>query len=351
MFNKLGEYFSLREIRFVRRQVKQSNVDKVVVLGTPKHGNLGDQAIAYAQKQFIRKNFPNLMYVEIPAKEILVHLFMLRRVLRPGRDVVLYHGGGNMGDLYPKEEKLRHLVLKVLGKKMAIVSFPQTIFSQKDSILSKKDIYKKTPNWVFTFREQASYAVAQKRYGSSNEILLVPDIVLSLPRRSVSLSDDIERSGVITLLRSDLEMNRDENRVNDLLSYLSKRVGPIQSSDTHIGHSFEVNQSNRERLLMQKWSEISKRKLVVTDRLHGMIFAYLTNTPVIVLNINNYKIKSTYLSWLRNQSGILFTELKDESEIESFVNTALDSHENFSDLNSNAFRPLVEAIKRERNSY
>ena len=46
---------------------------------------------------------------------------------------------------------------------------------------------------------------------------------------------------------------------------------------------------------------------MVTDRLHGMIFAALTKTPCIVVPNSNYKIKGIY-EWLKGLNYISFLE-------------------------------------------
>lgn len=53
--------------------------------------------------------------------------------------------------------------------------------------------------------------------------------------------------------------------------------------------------------------EFASAKLVITDRLHGMIFAALTQTPCIVLGNYNHKVKGTY-EWLQELPYICFAD-------------------------------------------
>lgn len=48
---------------------------------------------------------------------------------------------------------------------------------------------------------------------------------------------------------------------------------------------------------MDKLEERASSKLLITDRLQGMVFAAITGTPCIVLNNNHYKVKGTY-EWI-----------------------------------------------------
>ena len=49
--------------------------------------------------------------------------------------------------------------------------------------------------------------------------------------------------------------------------------------------------------------QFSSSKLVVTDRLHGMIFSAITNTPCICFDNKNGKVSAQY-EWIRNNSYV-----------------------------------------------
>ncbi|MFX0112804.1 polysaccharide pyruvyl transferase family protein, partial [Bacillus pumilus] len=42
------------------------------------------------------------------------------------------------------------------------------------------------------------------------------------------------------------------------------------------------------------WTELSKAPVVVTDRLHGMIFCAITQTPCVVLRSFDHKVMEGY---------------------------------------------------------
>jgi pyruvyl transferase EpsI len=54
--------------------------------------------------------------------------------------------------------------------------------------------------------------------------------------------------------------------------------------------------------------------MVVTDRLHGMIFAAITNTPCIAMGNINGKVKSVYETWLSNNQYVKYANNVDEFE-------------------------------------
>ena len=52
-----------------------------------------------------------------------------------------------------------------------------------------------------------------------------------------------------------------------------------------------------EEEIKEKMDDMRKSSLVITDRLHGMIFAVITGTPCIVFSNYNHKVKGTY-EWI-----------------------------------------------------
>ena len=60
--------------------------------------------------------------------------------------------------------------------------------------------------------------------------------------------------------------------------------------------------------------------MLVTDRLHGMIFSYLVGTPCIVLDNKTKKVSGVYNSWL-SKTDLIFPlfEPKEVCEIEEFI--------------------------------
>ena len=56
---------------------------------------------------------------------------------------------------------------------------------------------------------------------------------------------------------------------------------------------------------------VSSAELVVTDRLHGMLFCALTNTPCIVVKSKSPKIQGVY-QWIKNNKYIELIENIDE---------------------------------------
>ena len=103
---------------------------KIIFMGMPHHGNIGDQAIALAEEELIKKYFPDFETIEFPEKTLLQSVLEKKDIINDD-DILLMHGGGNIGDTYDVPEKGRRAIIEMFPNNKIIV-FPQT--SHFDSI-------------------------------------------------------------------------------------------------------------------------------------------------------------------------------------------------------------------------
>lgn len=68
-----------------------------------------------------------------------------------------------------------------------------------------------------------------------------------------------------------------------------------------------VSPSEREEALERKFAQFSSAKLVITDRLHGMIFCAITGTPCIVVDSKSPKLRGCY-EWIKHLDYIRFAD-------------------------------------------
>lgn len=288
------------------------------ILATPTHPNLGDQAIAYAQKKFLNKYLTGYLIIETKmlSSSILPKELKLLRTIINDEDLVFGHGGGNMGNQYPREERVRQLLIRSFPRNQIII-FPQTIHftglhDSKKALDDMERQYSQHPHLTIIAREKKSYNYIKEHF-SMNQVLLTPDIVLSL--RSVPSSS--VRSGAMTCLRNDVEKNLTTEAAEMIVRTLSRRYSKVNTSDTISRKNVILTDKVRITELNKKWREFNEAEVVVTDRLHGMIFAAITNTPCVILSNYNHKIAGTY-EWLRDLPYIRFC-----SDIE-LLDAALD---------------------------
>lgn len=341
MINKLKNIISHRkklDILLWRLRFKSSkllgfqfrnNKKRIFIFLAADYGNLGDVAITYAQHKFLRKTFPDYSVTEIPISQTLKGLESVRRIIKFD-DIVTTVGGGNMGDLYEQIENFRQLVFEYFPNNR-IISFPQTIdFSETEkgqkSLQKVKNIYQNHKRLLLLAREQKTYDFFQKHF-SKNKSLLVPDIVMSLDR----VAPIFERKGAVICLREDKEKKLTKKENEELINCITSNYKKHSYRDTHIGVD-NMSLRKRTKELFSIWDTFKKSELVVTDRLHGMIFCFITNTPAIVLLNNNHKVQSSY-KWIQDSKDIHlipdFSVKKVEETIKLIKNSSeINSKEN-----------------------
>ncbi|MBQ2986135.1 MAG: polysaccharide pyruvyl transferase family protein [Tyzzerella sp.] len=306
-----------KKIQIVR---KSKNI--IYLLATPNHGNVGDQAIAKAEVEFLENEFSQFHVVEVMFNEYLEWKENLTALISP-EEIIMYHGGGNMGTEYFECETVFRDIVKRFPNNW-IISFPQTVYyddspeSQEQFEISK-EIYATNQRLILTAREKKSYKIMKEAYGNYNRVLFVPDIVLYMQR-----IDADSRKGVLTCLRNDVERSLSETDHKEIYSVLREWYTEIKKSDTVVDLDY-VSKYMRPEVVNGKLEEFKKSELVVTDRLHGMVFSYLTHTPCIVLSNYNHKVCGLY-EWIKDSSIIaLIEDVKELRDAMTVVNGKYDN--------------------------
>ena len=329
-----------------KKTEKYTNIQgkKIVIALAADYGNLGDVAITYAQKKFLQKHFPEYSVVEFPISETFTEIKSLKSNIKED-DIITIVGGGNIGDMYDDIEYCRQFIIRQFPKNK-IVIFPQTIdFSdtergRRDLALCAK-IYARHNNLVLCVREEASY----KRYKDqfNNEMLLTPDIVMSV---AIDKAHQ-KREGILVSFRNDKETLISAKLKHKMLSNFQQEK--VTQLDTHIGVT-RLTLEGLYKKLNELWAEFCRHEVVLTDRLHGMIFSYITKTPCIVLPNNNHKISSCF-KWIKSVQYIRIIT-KEEFADEVFMLQLIDEMRCKNQLCletlnlSEEFDKIVNAIKR-----
>ena len=275
---------------------------KIILMGFPNHRNLGDQAIALAEEKFIRKHFPEYDFHSVPEGIMLKCVEKVRKACSDD-DILVLHGGGNFGNQYMYIEESRRKILELFPNN-PIILMPQSIYFSKDEKgeeeLSKTiKCYNKHDKFTIVAREQISYDIIKDKFDV--EVIQTPDIVMSLNKQNF----EQDRNGIMYILRHDVEVVLDDSDRDKLIQVGRKYFDDVKVTD--MMYPEKINDHQREKVLDTFMSEIGKRKVVVTDRLHGMIFCAITGTPCVVFSNYNHKVKGS-LKWLKHLNYIKFLD-------------------------------------------
>lgn len=298
LHGKIHEYKNKYESRKEYKVYFKKNPKSVFLVLTPEHGNLGDHAIAQAETDLLTSLGVN--YIEITGQKMNEMKWANRLDVLNGFPILI-NGGGNLGTLWMDVESLqREIIRKNPSSRM--VFLPNTIFYEispqgREELDKSIQIYNRHKHLTIYARERTSYDFMKPIY---RDVRLIPDMVLSLKKDSYNL----ERKGCLLCLRSDCEKTRTQEQ-EDVIRKQAKLLFGDQVADTDMIVKGGVAVSERENALDAKFAQFSGAELVITDRLHGMIFCAITGTPCIVIDSKSPKVRGCY-EWIKNLDYIRF---------------------------------------------
>lgn len=317
-----------------------SNSKKVIyLLLSTDYSNLGDHAMTYAQKKLLKEKFPNAEIVEILVGDTLKYIEFIKKNIKKG-DVITLKGGGNIGLEYFREELYRRILISKFNKNRIII-FPQTVYFP-DTKLGRKEfknterIFMSNSNLYLFTRDIPSYNKFKDQL--KERVVLTPDIVLSLE----NIDSDKVRKGAMICMRNDVEGKYSIEERADIKKLLENYFEEVIISDTTTDYPISIK--NREKELMKIWEEFMSVEIVITDRLHGMIFAAITKTPCIVFNTYNHKLIGQY-EWLKHLDFIKFLEYSEE-ELEPSIEKIKKSDFDINNRNQyeDYYKKIIELI-------
>ena len=288
-----------------------SKESRIIYILTPTASlkNLGDHAQVIAIRSWFSQHFPQHHVVEVNKNEAIYGQWMLKRSVKEG-DLIFLHSGGNLGDRGVWSERGRRLVINNF-RTNKIVSLPQTIFfsdsaqGYRERAESQK-IYNAHPLLTIMSRDQKSHAIARELFHNANH-LLVPDFVNLLSLKFFGLDDRQPRVGsTLAIIRNDQEsafQGRGGGVIKNLVS------GKVSITDTQT--KLPLPSFARKFMVARFVRSIQGFEVVVTDRLHGLIFSILANRPTVVLGTRDHKLEASF-EWFDANSAALFSRDVDE---------------------------------------
>lgn len=334
-------FFKKKIIKHINLIKKYSNIPSsastIYLIGTEDLNNLGDHHIAISQLEFLKKYFSEYTIIEIPITTFGSELRYLKHKIKPDH-ILFCSGGGNCGDAYANSESIRHSTIENFPNNKIII-FPQTIdFSDSkegQTILEKAKALYSNPNILFITREEKSYNFAKNNFKCT--ILLYPDIVLFSNYSNIHNL----RQNVLLCMRNDKEKAITSDDITCIKTFIKERGYSYTYTDTTTKEDIPLDDRNVEidKLIKQ----FSSAKLVITDRLHGMIFSAISQTPCVTLSNYNHKVKGVY-EWTKELNYIKFADSSNIIDAIESVTSVKSPHFNNSRL-TNAFDAMAHDIK------
>lgn len=335
---KRGDLSVFREkVGRLGRYIRAARGCDAVLLQTPMHRNIGDYAIALAELDMLKGM--GIACADVPW---IAGIEDWCAAVTPRSKTVFITGGGRLGSLWSGEERGFRAALRAFSKHRIIV-FPQTVFFDMETdegrscFEASREVYAAHPDLTIALRE--AYSLDFMRIHMPEiRTLLVPDMVMLMEARV----EDLAREGVLLCLRRDKERTLTKEQHARLNAIVEARYDVIHRTDMIRSQPALVEE--RRAVVEGKLSEFASAELVITDRLHGMIFAAITQTPCIVLNSLSHKVRGCY-EWLKDLDYIRCVDdieavpaaMKDLSRVAPKYNRQYIE---------NAMKPLYDIVKQ-----
>lgn len=299
-------YSSVKEVNILFnknfRNMRHDKQDKrILLLLSPDHSNIGDHMIELAEEKFLYDFLPNNLQKKIYEFTYSDWKVLKDKITKNVRDddVILIHGGGYIGDFYPAlETELIDVLHKF--KRNPIIVFPQTIYFYNDSDCDKRleelrEAIHACEDFTLLARDKKSYEIAINSLKMSKDnCLLVPDIVTYCKYKNISNN---RKKRIMLIMRNDKERICDNSR----LAFLNDKEFAnyeLLSTDMHNVNNKSISVKRRNDIVGGKLKDISESSLVLTDRLHGMLFSAITGTPCIAFDNKSRKVSGQY-EWIK----------------------------------------------------
>ena len=277
---------------------------KIILVNTPCTHNLGDHAIAYAEKCWIKDRLP-YHFIELNGDFYRKYRTVIKEFIRED-DRIALSGGGYIGTLWPYEEELVEQVI-VDYPENKIYIFPQTIFFSKNeqAFVKAKEIFEKHKNLILFVREHLSYEFAKMHMPKCKTILASDMVLYFLMEEKYPLQEYVDKNGIGFCLKNDKEsvICADvQERMKQEIRQLGKKV---MITDTMLEENIDVSMRYDE--VRKKILEFQTYEIVITDRFHGIIFSILAGTKCIVLEGLSYKNKG-FCQMLAGTNSVVFAQ-------------------------------------------
>lgn len=273
----------------------------------PEHGNLGDYAIGYAEMKFFKEYFPDDCLYCITSNQWKSYKTEIINQVKEN-DIIFFNGGGYLGTLWGDNEEFQELCDCFVNNVKIFLpnnfTFKEELSEQNEDFVNCISWMNKTENIFLFFRTKASYEIAKKYF---TRAYYFPDMALNLfSRREVEPENKI-----LLCLRNDREKNFD--RIKDMKELLDKKGILFEEWDINLEkHISQIEGLSYVHDIIRK---IQSYKMVVTDRLHGMILATISQVPVVAFDNSTHKVQGVY-DWLKDVDSVVYLE---NHEIEKVV--------------------------------
>ena len=283
---------------------------RVALLDVPDHTNVGDHAITVGEFVALRRAGFRLTHAS--ALETGTPRRLAERL---PETVILLHGGGNLGDLWPAHQRYREEVLARFPQHK-VVQLPQSLaFERSETLTAAQRAFDGHPDFTLMVRDRENLNFARREF--SCRVELCPDSALALGPLATPSTPSRD---VLCLARHDHERLSDEDCGSEAVDWprpLDRRESFLAGLAGDLGAKLDRRPrrpSGGERLLALALERLARRRLhrgicllaggrtVVTNRLHAHLLSLLLGIPNVVANTRSGKVHDFVDTWTESSA-------------------------------------------------
>ncbi len=228
-------------------------------------------------------------------------------------DVIVCHGGGNFGDIYPHHQILREKIIKAFPHKPVVI-MPQSMhFTSRETMEKSAAVFKTHDNVSIYMRDQESFDIARNHF--SDQVFLSPDMAHRLYDDFAPVRNNVKHEqNPFFLMRRDIEAppdNKNTTRGKDWKDIMrfgeklrierhrltTRLAGRLDAPAPHILPAYHRTVNSVVHAIAMR---IGGHNPWTTSRLHGAILGLLLERTVN-LSDNSYGKNARYFSaWGQN---------------------------------------------------
>lgn len=281
----------------------------VALVNFPNHANAGDDAIWLGAEESLRRLGRNVGY---RASWASYDPAALRRSVPYGP--ILLNGGGNLGDVYQRQQAVRERVLRDFPGR-SVVQLPQSIWYRDPAWPDTfRALVEAHGSFTLLVREEDSLRLAPQL--GATALALCPDLALGLPPRPRDGAPVVDivwcpqhqaESRGAPPTAADVEVldwlghfpdERAPGRQVGVAERIEERVvrSPLAAArfPVAVGQSYTVL---GEHYVARAMAALGRGRVVVTERLHGHVFCLLLGIPHVLLDSVNGKVGALHRTW------------------------------------------------------
>lgn len=308
----IGKFKNIEGRRFYKKfnkyidKCKKNEIEENIIFNGPITGNMGDHAILFAEEKYLHEQGKKVFLIS--AKE-MSYFYKQQCYNQVSEKANIYiTGGGNTGSLWRNEQARINKVLDTF-KNHKVVIFPQTIYYSEDENGKEHfevdyKYFTSCSNIEFQCRDKKTYEFVTENF--KIPAVMKKDMATTLNYRNLKY----KRKGILFCFRKDLEKSISDEDEKNLIDNVKKILEKESYGfiDTLITKKSEYNYRSAKKEFNKIIKKFASSKLIVTDRLHGMIIAHITGTPCIALNNLSGKVKGVYDTIKDDENKIIFVE-------------------------------------------